>query len=704
MSYLDALTKAYHEACAEGFTIINRARLNLVGHDGAGKTSFFNRLMGEEMNIDEESTEGIATHLIKSSFNKSDLMQAADWNEVSLDVTEIVKDFNDQVLSLVETKYSPEGSSSLRTRIQRKLFGRIKVEHKKSDQKNSEEKGILQTPDKSQESIEDEKLTINEHTKQPQGKQGEKAQIDKKTMDQLLKHQKSSSNDTEYFLRVWDFGGQVEFYTTHHMFLNADTMNLIVMDISKDLKRTLHDMGAELNMPGIPKTPLEFFHYWLSTIYSDASQENLQPSVALILTHKDEIPVTNTKKYIEEYVENVLQSLHQKTYSSFISRGNIFVVDNKHGEDYEFRKVRGQILQKITEQKSWGTKKPVKWLKLEADIVEKSQEEAVGYFQRELIEYLAESYNVNDIELEAFLQFHNQLGDFVYFNDPALRDVVITNPQWLVDKFKALITPHQFVERRNLEPELVEMLKQGIISNQQLRALWGTNDVSFLAELFVKFNLMLPLGSSAERRTFLIPCMLPPQDMSMYETDTYKNMELVYNAKHKPKSTEVLPVGVFHKCLSLCSKNPSWDICANDHLSNTDASYNIEDGVRLALTLLKNSDLRSSIWCSREAMKEDTRSLIIKTRMILSKSLKSLNISPGEKFIMLCPHWMAEDNFECLVDVKEKLNEQDGTWSYETQYQKCTSHKKILMQSHFTWTELLTGKFKINSILILHEQ
>ena len=96
------MTKAYHEACAEGSTIINRARLNLVRHDGAGKTSFFNRLMGEEMKIDEQSTEAIATHLIKSSFNKSDLMQAADWNEIFLDTEDILKYFNDQVLLKAE--------------------------------------------------------------------------------------------------------------------------------------------------------------------------------------------------------------------------------------------------------------------------------------------------------------------------------------------------------------------------------------------------------------------------------------------------------------------------------------------------------------------------------------------------------------------------------------------------------------------------
>ena len=272
--------------------------------------------------------------------------------------------------------------------------------------------------------------------------------IQRKAIDQLLRQGKasvSSPDESEYFLRVWDFGGQAEFYTTHHMFLDADAVNLIVMDISKDLRTPLHESSADLNLPGIPKTPLEFLHYWLNTIHDDASQRNLQPSVALVLTHKDEISGVYIDKYMQDYIEDLLHSFNERSYSSYISRENIFVVDNRHGEEWEFQKVRSQVLNMITKQKSWGTEKPVKWLRHEADIVEKAEAEDVGHFRRKVIENLAKTYNLKEEEFKSFLQFHHGLGNFVYFNDPALKDVVITNPQWLVDKFKSLITPHQFL-------------------------------------------------------------------------------------------------------------------------------------------------------------------------------------------------------------------------------------------------------------------
>ena len=46
-------------------------------------------------------------------------------------------------------------------------------------------------------------------------------------------------------LRLWDFGGQTEFYATHHMFLDPDSFNIVVLDISKDMKSDLRKKTEE---------------------------------------------------------------------------------------------------------------------------------------------------------------------------------------------------------------------------------------------------------------------------------------------------------------------------------------------------------------------------------------------------------------------------------------------------------------------------
>ena len=694
--------------------------MNLVGHDEAGKTSLFKRLTGEEMKIDEQSTEGIATHLIKSFLKKTDLAEVAGWNEITLDVEEIVKDFNDQVLSLaaphlraevplkeVEIPPLPEQKKvPLRKRIWRKLFNR----KKSKDEYPTDvpvEAGRLEHPTAPHEVTEGNSRKQQGTTLIPQG-QGEKRQVNRKILDQLLSHQSKSKiglDIIEYFLRIWDYGGQTEFYTTHHMFLNADAVNTVVMDISKPLREPLHPNKVGINTPGIPQTPLEFLHYWINTIHNDASQKNLEPSIALVLTHKDEIPGNNVDQYIQEYIGDVLQSMEKKSYSKYLSRENIFVVDNKHGEDHVFEELKGKLLKKFTEQKSWGMEKPVKWLRLEADIVEKAKEDSVGYLPRNVVAHIAEPYNMRNDDLEAFLQFHHQLGDFVYYPDPALRDVVITNPQWLVDQFKSLITPHKFLEKRNLDPEFQGNLKQGVASPENLQLLWKGNDVDFLTELFNKFNLMLPVESTPDgQKMFLIPSLLPPRDVSIYDTEPFKNKMLVYNAIHKPQSAGVLPVGTFHKFLCHCSKNPPWHLCAEDHISYTDASFQIADGVRLALTNMKGGELRCSIWCSRKDISEDKRNLIINTRLTLAKSLRKMNIPEGHEFLMLCPHGAPKDEYPCLVKVKEIPDELGFTGSFEAQNQECSLHQKPLKYSDFTWDKeiIYNRKFlHLNSKLVI---
>ena len=260
--------------------------------------------------------------------------------------------------------------------------------------------------------------------------------------------------------------------------------------------------------------------------------------------------------------------------------------------------------------------------------------------------------------------------------------------------------PHPFLEKGNLYQEILGNLKQEVVSPENLQLLWTSDDVDFLIELFIMYNLMLPLESTPDRqRMFLIPSLLPPQDLRIYDAKPFKNMILVYNAFHKPMSTGVLPVGTFHKFLYHCSKNPSWQLCAEDHISYTDASFQIAEGVRLALTNMKGGELRSSIWCSRKGMEtESIRSLIISTTMDLSIFLREMNISEGHKSLMLCPHCVPEDEYPCLVKVQEIPDKFGFTSGFKAQSWICTLHKKLLNYGHFTWPREIIHNCKFHTL------
>ena len=69
------------------------ARMNLVGHREAGKTSLVTRLIGEELN-QTRSTEGINIYHIRSVVNKED-----SWEESNIDTEGLIKDFSHAILA-----------------------------------------------------------------------------------------------------------------------------------------------------------------------------------------------------------------------------------------------------------------------------------------------------------------------------------------------------------------------------------------------------------------------------------------------------------------------------------------------------------------------------------------------------------------------------------------------------------------------------
>ena len=105
------------------------------------------------------------------------------------------------------------------------------------------------------------------------------------------KVQEESNLLVPFSLSLWDLGGQNEFITTHHLFLDIDATTLVVMDISK----SLHHHLEEKPKLGHPNTPAEVLCYWLNTIHNQALEKNMKPNIALVLTHKDMVEAEDPK-------------------------------------------------------------------------------------------------------------------------------------------------------------------------------------------------------------------------------------------------------------------------------------------------------------------------------------------------------------------------------------------------------------------------
>ena len=165
--------------------------------------------------------------------------------------------------------------------------------------------------------------------------------------------------------------------------------------------------------------------------------------------------------------------------------------------------------------------------------------------------------------------------------------------------------------------------------------------------LMIKFNLMLLLHMS-NGETFIIPCMLPDFKPNKYAKETFMTMDLVYNSLHSQAIHDGIPVGAFHKMVCRSARRKNWKLHHRDHLSYTDASFWVQEGVRLSMTLL-DKEIRISVWCNRTVNFEEMRSALSEARKNCEATLTKLGITENNSFGVVCPKSAPGD--QCLVSL-----------------------------------------------------
>ena len=523
--------------------------------------------------------------------------------------------------------------------------------------------------------------------------------LDSRSKQQLLELRNRSyrkrefKDTTQCLLSTWDFGGQVEYYATHHLFLDALAVNLITMDVTKGIHDVIPSQFNNTSTASIPKTVGQFLDYWLSTICKKAHSQGTEPSIAIILTHIDEID--NVKWSVDDYISDIIQYTRNKPYSEYVNRTNIFPVNNKDGDAQQFPHLRKEIFEKARRQRSWGLDRPTRWLKLEAEIYEEAKRKQLKYIDVTKIIELAANFGIDEKETHNFLTFHHVMGDLVHFNEENLSNLVIIDPQWLVDMFKAIITPHDFITRRfTADMPLKEFQQSALLTQELLEILWEGNDVQFLINLMQNFDLIIPVHHQGIQK-YLVPCMLPPHKSDMYETQPFKSMIMVYSSFYiKPRSNFIL-IGDLHRILVICSRIDNWRLCDFDHLTYTDTSFKLQKGVRVAFSLVKQGRpeteaIRVTVWYSKEAIRKGALCLLPPTHRNIMNSMESLFELKNGSFLLACPDTLfdndrnnhADMNFraECMIPVRINPND-----TLQLEESICPIHKNSINESIYWW-------------------
>ena len=393
-------------------------------------------------------------------------------------------------------------------------------------------------------------------------------------------------------MKIWDMSGEFGFYSTHQMFLSSSSVFLLVMNIIKDLDLQLPLSCATRKQTGkieCPKTPREFLDYWLNTVGTfagnSATGEDMLPHVVIILTHTDLIDIEERDHVIDEYKKEVLNYVKRKHTCKYVHL-DVFALSNKERDVDIMTSLRTIILELCQSKPTYGVQKPCMWLKLEADIQKFCSEVGKKYLPlKALHQYANMTFKMSFAELRSFLQFHhhhrnliftdngpNSSTENLYMNvrisDPKMSSsLVVTNPQFLVDILREVITLWQFRKTNHLKLEIQREIdkdfERGLISVENLALIWNsvdTKDVDSLTSIMVKLNQFIQCDSTASlSKKYIVPALLPPSGTSELSLGPFEETNmlqpLVYFFHQSPNPEDIhssgfLPVGLFFKLVA----------------------------------------------------------------------------------------------------------------------------------------------------------
>ena len=470
--------EAYNNALAEGNAFVKRVPLMLIGQDRSGKTSLKKSLKGIVFDPDEDSTRGIDVdqyRLFKVTTEiwmtgKKDEESTTDAEAISFEhnaarlvaeklmaVDSVIR--SDTAADVGSDNYGLEITETvpIETQLRESSTGPEPIYSQKPDPPAGE------APNSTELSPEGDALVM---TQVPMPDFEEISVITETLLEDAYGMEEKSGDIHSI---MWDFAGQSVYYATHPLFLTVRAIYLLAYDLSQNP----HDKASPVVKQGVykevqgnfnQKTNLDYLDFWLASVASLASQykhndmdldsevlpEQL-PAVFLVCTHADQ-PHNGCDPI--KLAREIFGTLKSKPYGAQLC--DVYVVDNtKSGSGSECQEVvrlREEVLAVAKKLPHVNEFIPIKWLKYEKalEMLKNNGHKWISLAQAKQIMSKVCSINGDD-EMLTLLNFLHDLRLLIHFADPKeLNDVVVLDPQWLIDVFKEVITvrPYSSKEKR----------------------------------------------------------------------------------------------------------------------------------------------------------------------------------------------------------------------------------------------------------------
>ncbi|XP_072030545.1 uncharacterized protein [Amphiura filiformis] len=583
--------KAYLKASQDGTKSVYRTRLMLVGQERVGKTSLMKTITGQRYdgimyNQSEGITDGVdATTFVQVSPNKGN-----PWIVQETACTDFAKHVENQYIDTLSTlmvqqlKNLGNTLESEETRTDDQEVEQSISANPEAD-KTSQDKGQDfadgdQTNELSNMVVDDEESQqVPEGTISGADVQAHQT-IVPETIAKKLLHQLQLTQDDHIAhqnvpeFQIWDFAGQDVYYTTHQVFLSNRAIYILAFDLRLDLSRPVKVQIA--NMDKLESrfhelTGLGFLDFWMQSIYAyaitkkqicDANKPQLSPPIFIVGTHRDSSDISidpqERKSLIAAKFQIICDMVSGKPYEQHVV-SRFYAIENSLNDqaDTEVSFLREHIVSVASQETYMGEEIPLRWLKFEKSVAEAINE---GQHFMKLAQVQAMSRDLgiqSDTELFTMLHFYHDLGTIIYFggndnNNRCLQEMVILDPQWLIDIFKRIITVLPWQQQwATLKTKWRRLKEEGILEECLIDHMWHDllPQKPALLALMEMFDLLCPQTPTEKGEavcTYYVPaCLQPCAGGKMHQ-------ELAGNKSNVTFYIDLhgfLPDGLFHRLL-----------------------------------------------------------------------------------------------------------------------------------------------------------
>ncbi len=489
-----------------GKSSLNRAKIMTGGRGRAGKSATIRSLTGQSFNPSLESTIG-----------------ADAKNDCEVDIKYADNEWkflNDEVRKEIASQHQARAYKAMKYEEERERVTKLEKSNDKKEENVKHNVNMFMSSAPSTSSIISSKSTISASAL-TSGNSATASSIEQISADVAVKQKHDEEKyelkgdiinkyidddgiENKITMSIWDLGGQKVFYTLHHLFLTEYAVYLVVFDM-----REL--MSHEESMI---KESLDYIRHWLESINMHARGA----PIFMIGTFKDIVNTKNEHKFIDvelrKMINNQMKMFDKKSIVANDGKALMFwPIDNTLGPNSDdIKQLRVTITDVINNQSFIKDPIPLQWTTTYDMMMNTNKNHiTINEFNE-----IASNNKLREGEdrLMMLRRFH-QLGMLLYFDKGRnrLRNVIVLNPQWLVDAITKVIRPfnlHDYdgevwksLQSKKYYNEFKILKNESIASVELMYILWrDEDDRSQGKEDFTKRKYLLSL---MEKMTLAAP-------------------------------------------------------------------------------------------------------------------------------------------------------------------------------------------------------